>query len=87
VSLFRDRLVEGKVYRMSFFSVLPNVGSLLCTSHRYKLLFDLRTVVCPAIGFSIPTYGLSIASAHDISSISGQYPYLIGKCCLYVMFF
>lgn len=54
VPLFRGTLFEGEIYRMSFFSVLPNVGLLLCTSHPYKLLFDLRTSVRPAVAFSIP---------------------------------
>jgi hypothetical protein len=79
LSLFRDRLVEGEVYRMSFFSVLPNVGPLLCTSHPFKLLFHSRTLVCPADAFSIPFYGLSLMSGIDISCVEGERPCLVGK--------
>ncbi|RYR42703.1 hypothetical protein Ahy_A08g039155 [Arachis hypogaea] len=42
---FRDHIVEGQVYRMTYFIVVSNHGSYRATSHEFKLVFLHRTTV------------------------------------------
>ncbi|RYR48992.1 hypothetical protein Ahy_A07g035232 [Arachis hypogaea] len=42
---FMDRIVEGQVYRMAYFTAVSNHGSYRATSHEFKLVFLHRTTV------------------------------------------
>ncbi|RYR61416.1 hypothetical protein Ahy_A04g018588 [Arachis hypogaea] len=45
INRFKEHIIECHVYRMSYFSIVENVGSYRATDHEYKLVFLNRTVV------------------------------------------
>ncbi|KAG4938503.1 hypothetical protein JHK85_045253 [Glycine max] len=45
---------EGRVYRMSFFGVIPNFGSYRATTHEYKLLLHGKTTIIRCVDEAIP---------------------------------
>ncbi|RYR14972.1 hypothetical protein Ahy_B04g071697 [Arachis hypogaea] len=46
INRFKEHIIEGHVYRMSYFSVVENVGSYYrVTNNEYKLVFLNHAVV------------------------------------------
>jgi hypothetical protein len=79
ISAFDDRVVEGRVYRMSSFTVRHNVGVLVASYHMYIFIFNESTKVEPSENFVIPTYGLSLISAQNVLLKKFNYGYMVGK--------
>ncbi|KAJ1387660.1 Nucleic acid-binding, OB-fold [Sesbania bispinosa] len=48
---FKDSIVEGGVYKMTYFRVIENGGDYRGTFHEFKLLFQPRTKVIPTENF------------------------------------
>ncbi|XP_045822407.1 replication protein A 70 kDa DNA-binding subunit B-like [Trifolium pratense] len=65
--VFDEKIVEGRVYRISSLSVKLNFGHSVSTFHRYKFEFNKNTKVEPCSNCAvIPTYGLSLIGADDV---------------------
>ncbi|KAJ1386803.1 hypothetical protein SESBI_40494 [Sesbania bispinosa] len=73
---FMGNMVEGVVYKMTFFGVIDNLGSYRATTHEYKLLFQPRTKVYPAESEMISRFGLDVKSSEEIHQTSGDSEYL-----------
>jgi len=56
--VFQKKLMEGEVYKMSYFSVAPWFGAYCTTVHPCKLIFQMKTKVERVDGSLIPQYGL-----------------------------
>lgn len=72
----KKNLMEGEVYKMSYFSVAPGFRAYRTTVHPYKLIFQMKTKVERAEGSLIPQYGLSLTKIGDVCSHSSDYDYL-----------
>jgi hypothetical protein len=65
--VFHKKLAEGDAYKMSYFSVAPNVGYYRTTTHEFKLIFQMKTKVQKIEGSAIPDNGLSFSKNEDLS--------------------
>ncbi|XP_057419090.1 uncharacterized protein LOC130713334 [Lotus japonicus] len=43
MSKFKSKLCEGKVYTITYFSVLSNSGGFMASEHDYKIMFNEKT--------------------------------------------
>ena len=77
--VFQSKLSEGKVYKMSFFSVAPSIGSYRTTLHPYKLVFQMKTKVQMSDSLVIPTCGVSLSKIADVCGHAVEYDYLVGN--------
>ncbi|MCH79384.1 replication factor A protein [Trifolium medium] len=77
LSIFDDRIIEGRVYQMSFLSGRFNFGFYLPSYHRYKFVFDENSKVVPSSNDLLPTYGLSLIGAENILKRRQHYRYLV----------
>ncbi|XP_057426153.1 uncharacterized protein LOC130719551 [Lotus japonicus] len=75
---FRGELVEGSVYRITYFNVISNSGAFRATEHGFKIVFNSRTKVVPDSGETIPTIGLSLKHCAEIGMTLGESDFLIG---------
>jgi replication factor A1 len=76
--LFSAKIAEGKVYKMSYFTVVPESGLYRSTQHPYKLIFEIKIKVQICENFSIDTYGLSLTTIGDIIAFGPEHDFLIG---------
>ncbi|XP_020970381.1 uncharacterized protein LOC107621285 [Arachis ipaensis] len=77
ISTFIDRLKEGEVFIISDFKVIPNLGLVRVTRHRFRILFKCSTSVVAASSTVIPNPGLSVTSMDQILQKCIDYEYLI----------
>jgi hypothetical protein len=77
--VFQKKLVEGDVYKMSFFVVAPTVGSYHTTSHPYRLIFQMKTKLHKIEGSMIPLNGLSLTKIGEVSRHTANQDYLVGE--------
>lgn len=80
VYLFKHKLIEGKVYKLSNFTVLLNSGAYRTTTHTYKLMFQMNTKVEESHDHEsslIPNYGLTLTNISQITSRTQDYEYLV----------
>ncbi|PNX54579.1 hypothetical protein L195_g048199 [Trifolium pratense] len=75
--LFQNKLEEGLVYVMSFFTVAPSSGAYRSTHHPYKLVFQMKTRVELCEGPEIARYGLSLSTIGQITAHPPDYDYLV----------
>ncbi|XP_045799478.1 replication protein A 70 kDa DNA-binding subunit-like [Trifolium pratense] len=80
--LFNGKIVEGSVYKMSFFVVYPESGLYRTTSHRYKLSFEMKTKVQICESGVIDRYGLSLTSIGDICAYGPDHDFLVDVVAL-----
>ncbi|KAJ1380457.1 Nucleic acid-binding, OB-fold [Sesbania bispinosa] len=73
---FMGSVVEGAVYKMTFFGVIENNGTYRATRHEYKLLFQPRTKVYPAESQMISRLGFDLKSSEEIHQTDGESEYL-----------
>jgi hypothetical protein len=78
VYLFRAKIVEGNVYKMSNFAVVPASGVYRTTSHPYKILFQMKTKVQSCLSNVIDRFGLSATNIGDICSFGADHYFLVG---------
>ena len=76
--VFGSKIAEGKVYKMSYFTVVPESGVFRSTQHPYKLKFEMKTKVQICENNSIDTYGLSLSTIGDIFAYGPEHDFLIG---------
>ncbi|WJX83027.1 hypothetical protein P8452_65720 [Trifolium repens] len=75
--VFDSKIAEGKVYKMSYFTVVPESGLFRSTQHPYKLKFEMKTKVQICGNNSIDTYGLSLSTIGDIFAYGPEHDFLI----------
>ncbi|KAJ1380651.1 hypothetical protein SESBI_45839 [Sesbania bispinosa] len=73
---FMGNVVEGAVYKMTFFGVIDNLGTYRATTHECKLLFQPRTKVYPCESEVISRFGLDVKTLEEIHQTSGDSEYL-----------
>jgi hypothetical protein len=76
--VFGSKIAEGKVYKMSYFTVVLESGLFRSTQHPYKLVFEMKTKVQICKNFSIDTYGFSLSTIGDIIGFGHEHDFLIG---------
>ncbi|QHO27681.1 Replication protein A 70 kDa DNA-binding subunit C [Arachis hypogaea] len=74
---FKDHLLEGSCYKMSYFAVVSNQGSYRATKHEFKLIFLFRTTVTTIPDDIIPKSCFSIYPFEDILQMSQDHDYLV----------
>ncbi|KAK2422624.1 replication factor A protein [Trifolium repens] len=75
--LFRDKIFEGSVYKMSNFEVVLEEGVIRTTSHPYQLHFLYKTKVDRCEDISIDMLGLSLTTIGNIRTYSLDYEFLV----------
>lgn len=75
--VFQKKLAEEDAYKMSYFSVTPNVGYYYTTIYEYKLIFQKKTKVQKIEDSVIPNNGLSLSKIEKLSKHNVDYPYLV----------
>jgi replication factor A1 len=78
IYVFGGKIAEGKVYKMSYFNVVPESGLFRSTQHPYKLNFEMKTKVQICENNLIDTYGLSLSTIGDIFVYGPEHDFLIG---------
>ncbi|XP_057417661.1 replication protein A 70 kDa DNA-binding subunit C-like [Lotus japonicus] len=71
-------VVEGNIYRISFFSVVPNVGVYKVSQHEFKILSNNRTRIVPDESSLIPMHGFLFMNSAEIARTMNESEYLIG---------
>jgi hypothetical protein len=84
ISVFDDRIDEGRVYRMSCFTVKHNLGVLVASYHRFIFIFNENTKVEPSNSCIIPSYGFILIAAKNVLLKKFNYGYMVGEC-IYVI--
>jgi hypothetical protein len=79
VPIFDEKIIEGRVYRISSVDVRFNFGTLIPSYHRYKFYFTDETVVDPSSNSFIPAIGFSLVEAKDIRNKGSSFRYLVGE--------
>ena len=77
--VFQKKLVEGEVYKMSYFVVAPGVGAYCTTIHPYKLIFQMKTKVERVESSLIPMHGLSLIKIQEVCAHTVDYDYLVSE--------
>lgn len=49
-----EQFVEGNVYLITFFHLIPNLGAYRPTDHAFRILFKPKTKIMPAESSTIP---------------------------------
>ncbi|WJX89063.1 hypothetical protein P8452_71087 [Trifolium repens] len=75
--LFRHKIFEGVVYKMSNFKVVLEEGVIRTTSHPYQLHFLYKTKVDRCEDSSIDMLGLSLTKIGNICGYSPDHDFLI----------
>ena len=72
-------MVEGEVYKMSYFAVAPGVGAYRMTIHPYKLIFQMNTKVKRVESSLVSMHGLSLIKIQEDCAHTADYDYLVGE--------
>ncbi|XP_057425548.1 replication protein A 70 kDa DNA-binding subunit C-like [Lotus japonicus] len=70
-------IVEGNIYRITYFAVVPNLGVYKAARHEFKIIFNSRTKIVPEESNLIPLYGFAFMNSAEISDIMGESEHLI----------
>ncbi|XP_057426380.1 uncharacterized protein LOC130719788 [Lotus japonicus] len=71
------KMFEGRVYQISFFRILDNIGPKRLTSIRYKLYFLPCTRIFPAVDHDMPRNGWDFFHMHHIKDYGNTFGYLV----------
>ncbi|QHO16544.1 Replication factor-A carboxy-terminal domain protein [Arachis hypogaea] len=77
INQFRKILREGKLYSISRFTVVPNIGAAKVVKHRYKLLFQFDTEVIPISDVEFPEASYSLETVESVVQMGQDSVYLI----------
>ncbi|MCH80683.1 replication factor A protein, partial [Trifolium medium] len=75
--LFRSKIVEGNVYKMSYFIVCPESGIYRTTPHPFKLIFEMKTKVQSCENDTIDRFGLSLTTIAEICAYGPDHDFLV----------
>ncbi|XP_057452543.1 uncharacterized protein LOC130744368 [Lotus japonicus] len=70
-------IVEGNIYRITYFAVVPNLGVYKAARHEFKIIFNSRTKIVPEESNLIPLYGFAFMNSAEISDTMGESEHLI----------
>lgn len=77
-----EQFVEGNVYIITFFHLIPNLGAYRPTDHAFRILFNPKTKIIPAESSIIPRWGFSLKDSAQLNDDGFQTEYLVGGCFL-----
>ncbi|KAL4397071.1 hypothetical protein AHAS_Ahas01G0155200 [Arachis hypogaea] len=77
INRFKDSIIEGQTYQMSYFSVVPNQGNYRAVEHEFKLVFLNRTTVIPVLDDAIPKTCFSFYPFDELLKMTEDYVYLV----------
>nr|XP_025678667.1 uncharacterized protein LOC112778577 [Arachis hypogaea] len=77
INRFKENIIEGQTYRMSYFSVVPNQGNHRVAEHEFKLVFLNRTTVIPISDDAIPKTCFSFCPFDELLKMTEDYVYLV----------
>ncbi|XP_020976822.1 uncharacterized protein LOC107639328 isoform X1 [Arachis ipaensis] len=78
INRFKESIIEGQTYRMSYFSVVPNQGNYRAAEHEFKLVFLNRTTIIPVPVDDIPKTCFSFCPFDELLKMTEDYVYLVG---------
>jgi hypothetical protein len=78
IYLFLSKIVEGNVYKMSHFTVVPADDRYRTNFYPYKLIFHMKTKVRYCPNDAIDRYGFNATNITQIYSFGADHRYLIG---------
>lgn len=81
-----EKFVEGNVYEICFFNVLPVKGCYRATNHPYRILFSKKTSVVQCECDFIPKLGLCLKSSEQVTALNCDPDFLIGNYIFLVFF-
>ncbi|QHO07418.1 Replication protein A 70 kDa DNA-binding subunit A [Arachis hypogaea] len=79
INRFKESIIEGQTYRMSYFSVVPNQGNYRAAEHEFKLVFLNRTTIIPVPVDDIPKTCFSFCPFDELLKMTEDYVYLVGR--------
>ncbi|XP_025604762.1 uncharacterized protein [Arachis hypogaea] len=77
INRFKESIIEGQTYRMSYFSVVPNQGNYRAAEHEFKLVFLNHTTVIPVPDDDIPKTCFSFCPFDELLKMTEDYVYLV----------
>ncbi|XP_057439786.1 uncharacterized protein LOC130732491 [Lotus japonicus] len=77
MSKFKSELREGKVYTITYFSVLSNSGGFMASEHDYKIMFNEKTRAAVEEAIGIPMTKYSFKDTDQILATGGDSDFLI----------
>ncbi|XP_057419428.1 replication protein A 70 kDa DNA-binding subunit C-like [Lotus japonicus] len=72
-----EQFVEGNVYIITFFHLIPNLGAYRPTDHAFRILFNPKTKIIPAESSIIPRWGFSLKDSSQLNDDGFQTEYLV----------
>jgi hypothetical protein len=85
VPVFDEIITEGVVYDMKFFSIRMNMSDTMATFHKFKLVFNVLTLVDSVESYIISNHGLSLINSKNVLSLTKGLDYLVGKQTCFVL--
>lgn len=70
-------IVEGNICKITYFSVVPNLGVYKAAKHEFKIIFNSRTKIVPEESDLIPLYGFDFMNSAEIAHTNGESENLI----------
>ncbi|XP_052111562.1 uncharacterized protein LOC107469618 [Arachis duranensis] len=77
INRFKESIIEGQTYWMSYFSVVPNQGNYRAAEHEFKLAFLNRTTVIPVSDDDIPNTCFDFCPFDELLKMTEDYIYLV----------
>ncbi|QHO15936.1 Replication protein A 70 kDa DNA-binding subunit A [Arachis hypogaea] len=77
INRFKESIIEGQTYWMSYFSVVPNQGNYRAAEHEFKLAFLNRTTVIPVSDDDIPKTCFDFCPFDELLKMTEDYIYLV----------
>lgn len=62
-----EQFVEGNVYLITFFHLIPNLGAYRPTDHAFRILFKPKTKIMPAESSTIPRWRFSFKDSAELN--------------------
>ncbi|QHN77672.1 Replication factor-A carboxy-terminal domain protein [Arachis hypogaea] len=77
INRFKENIIEGQTYQMSYFSVVPNQVNYRAVEHEFKLVFHNRTTVISVLDDAIPKTCFSFCPFDELLKMTEDYVYLV----------
>jgi hypothetical protein len=78
VERFRPILVEGRVYRITMFYVMPNLKEFMSTSSSHRILLHQDTELMSTVCTAIPECRLELMTSSDVLKKTRGYKFAVG---------
>ncbi|RYR02960.1 hypothetical protein Ahy_B06g081791 [Arachis hypogaea] len=77
INRFKENIIEGQTYQMSYFSIFPNQGNYRAAEHEFKLVFLNRTTVIPVPNDAIPKTCFKFCPFDELLKMTEDCVYLV----------